>query len=179
DGAVGDKMIVAEKMAHDLHLPIVRLVDGTGGGGSVKTIEQKGYTLLPKVRVWPDVTRNLASVPVVALGLGSVAGLGAARVAASHYSVMVKETSQLFVAGPPVVERVGQTLGKNELGGSHIHTRNGAVDDEAQSEDEAFEKARQFLSYLPNSVHDLPERKENKDDPGRADPWLIEAVPRD
>jgi acetyl-CoA carboxylase carboxyltransferase component len=53
------------------------------------------------------------------------------------------------------------------------------VDDEAASEDEAFEKARRFLSYLPNSVHELSERKENKDDPARADPWLIEAVPRD
>jgi len=164
DGAVGDKMIIAEKMAHDLRVPIVRLVDGTGGGGSVKTIEQKGYTLLPKVRVWPDVTRNLATVPVVSLGLGSVAGLGAARVAASHYSVMVKETSQLFVAGPPVVERVGQTLGKNELGGSQIHTRNGVVDDEAASEPEAFERVRRFLSYLPSSVHGLPPRADaNRD----------------
>ena len=164
DGAVGDKMIVAEKMAHDLRIPIVRLVDGTGGGGSVKTIEQKGYTLLPKVRVWPDVTRNLATVPVVALGLGSVAGLGAARVAASHYSVMVKDTSQLFVAGPPVVERTGQMIGKNELGGSQIHTRNGVVDDEAASEVEAFQRTRRFLSYLPPSVFALPPRS----DSGRA-----------
>jgi acetyl-CoA carboxylase carboxyltransferase component len=166
DGAVGDKMIVAEKMAHDLRIPIVRLVDGTGGGGSVKTIEQKGYTLLPKVRVWPDVTNNLATVPVVALGLGSVAGLGSARVAASHYSVMVKDTSQLFVAGPPVVERTGQKIGKNELGGSQIHTRNGVVDDEAASELEAFERARRFLSYLPPSVYGLPPRAEaGRDNP--------------
>lgn len=158
DGAVGDKMIVAERMAHDLRVPIVRLVDGTGGGGSVKTIEQKGYTLLPKVRVWPDVTRCLATVPVVGLGLGSVAGLGAARLAASHYSVMVKDTSQVFVAGPPVVERIGQKIGKNDLGGSQIHTRNGVVDDEALSEPDAFERVRRFLSYLPSSVYELPPR---------------------
>jgi acetyl-CoA carboxylase carboxyltransferase component len=85
----------------------------------------------------------------------------------------------MFVAGPPVVEWTHGKFTKNELGGSHIHTRNGAVDDEAASEDEAFEKTRRFLSYLPNSVHELAERKQNKDDPGRADPWLIEAVPRD
>jgi acetyl-CoA carboxylase carboxyltransferase component len=166
DGAVGDKMIVAEKMAHDLRLPIVRLVDGTGGGGSVKTIEQKGHTLLPRVRVWPDVTRNLGTVPVIGLALGSVAGLGAARVAASHYSVMVKDTSQLFVAGPPVVERTGQKIGKNELGGSQIHTRNGVVDDEAVSELDAFERVRRFLSYLPPSVYQLPPRA----DGGRDNP---------
>jgi acetyl-CoA carboxylase carboxyltransferase component len=37
DGAVGNKMGWAEKVARDLRLPLVRLVDGTGGGGSVKT----------------------------------------------------------------------------------------------------------------------------------------------
>jgi acetyl-CoA carboxylase carboxyltransferase component len=37
-------------------------------------------------------TENLSRVPVVALGLGSVAGLGAARLAASHYSIMTKKT---------------------------------------------------------------------------------------
>ncbi|HET7527757.1 MAG TPA: carboxyl transferase domain-containing protein [Burkholderiaceae bacterium] len=177
DGAVGDKMLVAEQMAHDLRLPIVRLVDGTGGGGSVKTIEQKGYTLLPKVRVWPDVTRNLATVPVVALGLGSVAGLGAARVAASHYSVMVKETSQLFVAGPPVVERTGQKIGKNELGGSQIHTRNGVVDDEAASESDAFERVRRFLSYLPSSVYELPPRADANRDAAADQTKLRTAIP--
>ena len=45
----------------------------------------------------------------------------------------------MFVAGPPVVEWTHGKFEKNELGGSHIHTRNGAVDDEAASEDEAFE----------------------------------------
>jgi acetyl-CoA carboxylase carboxyltransferase component len=118
-------------------------------------------------------------VPVVALALGSTAGLGAARVAASHYSVMVKETSQMFVAGPPVVARTGETLTKNELGGSEIHTRNGAVDDEAATEEEAFERARKFLSYLPPSVYELPERVETDDDPDRSEDWLIDAIPRD
>ena len=160
DGAVGDKLIVAEQMAHDLRLPLIRLVDGTGGGGSVKNIEIKGHTLLPKLKAWPHIARNLATVPVVSLGLGSVAGMGAARVAASHYSVMVKDISQVFVAGPPVVERTGQKIGKNELGGSQIHTRNGVVDDEAATEAEAFARARRFLSYLPSSVHGLPPRSE-------------------
>ena len=45
---------------------------------------------------------------------------------------------------------------KNELGGSHVHVTNGAIDDEAESEDEAFALARRFLSYLPTSVDELP-----------------------
>src|SRR5690625_1854699 len=70
DGAVGDKIIVAEQMAYELRLPIVRLVEGTGGGGSVKNIENMGHALLPKMKIWPSVTQNLSSVPVVSLALG-------------------------------------------------------------------------------------------------------------
>ena len=95
DGAVKGKVLISEQMARDLQLPIVRLVDGTGGGGSVKNIEIEGHTLLPggDNRIWDYMVENLATVPVVALALGSTAGLGSARVAASHYSIMVKETS--------------------------------------------------------------------------------------
>lgn len=179
DGAVGDKLIHAEKMARDLRLPMIRLVDGTGGGGSVRNIEIKGHTLIPTMKVWEHVVENMSVVPVVSLALGSVAGMGAARVAASHYSVMVRETSQLFNEGPSVVARVGQNLTKNELGGSQIHTRNGVVDDEVATEQEAFERARRFLSYLPGSVHELPPRIEPADDPARRDEWLLSAIPRD
>ncbi|HRM48614.1 MAG TPA: carboxyl transferase domain-containing protein [Alicycliphilus sp.] len=179
DGAVGDKLIFAEKMAHDLRLPMVRLVDGTGGGGSVRNIETKGYTSVPTMKVWSQVVQNLSAVPVVSLALGSVAGMGAARVASSHYSVMVKGTAQLFNAGPPVVARIGQNVTKEELGGSQIHTRNGVVDDEVASEEEAFDRIRRFLSYLPSSVHELPARGEVRDDAARRDEWLLSAIPRD
>jgi len=179
DAGIREKMIHVEKMANSLRLPLIRLVDGTGGGGSVKTIEMEGRTYIPAVRGWEVVVDNLSTVPVVALALGSVAGLGAARVAASHYSVMVKETSQMFVAGPPVVARVDEQMDKNELGGSGIHTRNGAVDDEVGSEEEAFERARKFLSYLPKSSFDVAERETPSDDPNRCEDWLIDAIPRE
>ena len=122
----------------------------------------------------------MGTVPVVALGLGSVAGLGAARLVTSHYSVMVEGISHMFIAGPPVVARAGQTVTKDELGGSDIHARAGAVDDVVASEAEAFARARRFLSYLPPSVYELPRRApRRRDDPARRDPWLIEAVPHD
>ena len=49
DAAIWQKMVYAERMAHDLRLPLVRLVDGTGGGGSVKTLETMGFTYVPFV----------------------------------------------------------------------------------------------------------------------------------
>ncbi len=179
DAAIWEKQVMAEQMACELRLPLIRLVDGTGGGGSVKSLETSGRTYVPANPGWEWVVQNLATVPVVALALGPVAGLGAARVVSSHYSLMVKELAQLFIAGPPVVARLGEHLTKEELGGSAIHTRNGAVDDEVQSEAEAFARTRQFLSYLPSSVYELPARGPAADPSERREPWLIEAVPRD
>jgi len=179
DASIFRKQVLAEQLANELRIPIVRLVDGTGGGGSVKSLDTMGRTYVPFNPGWEWVVDNLATVPVVALALGSVAGLGAARVVSSHYSVMVRGTSQMFVAGPPVVARLGEVVDKEELGGSEIHATTGAVDDEVDSEDEAFVAARRFLSYLPSSVDELPPRAEPTDDPERRERWLIEAIPHD
>ena len=156
DASIFAKQVHAERMAHDLRLPLVRLVDGTGGGGSVKSLDTMGRTYVPYNPGWEWVVDNLGTVPVVALALGPVAGLGAARVVTSHYSVMVHGSAQVFVAGPPVVARLGETVDKEGLGGSHIHARNGVVDDAVDDEEEAFTRTRRFLSYLPSSVHELP-----------------------
>src|SRR5207249_677615 len=126
--------------------------DGSGGGGSVRSLETMGRTYVPRNPGWEWVVANMGTVPVVSLALGSVAGLGAARVVTSHLAVMVKGTAQVFVAGPPVVARLGEQVDKEALGGSHIHARNGVVDLEVECEDDAFAAARLFLSYLPSSA---------------------------
>lgn len=179
DAAIHQKQIDAEHMAFELRLPMIRLIEGTGGGGSVKSLEMEGYTYVPANPGWNWVVANMATVPVIALAMGPVAGLGAARAVSSHYSVMIKEQSQLFVAGPPVVAGVGEQVDKEGLGGSSIHTRNGAIDDEVADEAEAFDRARRFLSYMPNSTFDLPARTACDDDPARREESLIAAVPRD
>jgi acetyl-CoA carboxylase carboxyltransferase component len=182
DAAIREKPLMAEMMAAEFRLPIIRIIEGSGGGGSVKTIETTGRANLPggvgTAMGFHYTGANLAAVPVVALGLGSVAGLGAARLAASHYSVMTK-SSAMFVAGPPVVARIGQDLGKQELGGPEIQTKSGAVDEAVETEEEAFACARKFLSYLPSSVHGLPPKIASEDDPRRRDESLMDAIPRD
>ncbi len=181
DASISAKPLMAEEMAHELRLPIIRVIEGSGGGGSVKTIETRGAANLPGgiggTRSYWYTLANMARVPVVGLGLGSVAGLGAARLAASHYSVMTKN-SAMFVAGPPVVARLGQSLDKKELGGSDIQTRAGGVDHAVETEEEAFACARRFLSYLPSSVYGLPPTVDCHDDPERAEELLLKAVPR-
>jgi len=179
DGGSTDKFIFAETYASRWQIPLIRLVDGTGGGGSVKHLETAGYTFLPDVPQFSEMAEALGQVPVVALGLGSVAGMGAARVCASHYCVMVQGSAQLFAAGPPVVARAGQTLTKEELGGANIHVANGTVDDAVATEAQAFAQARQFLSYLPSSVTQLPPRGDTSDPADRADETLLSVIPRD
>ncbi|MHB8572978.1 MAG: acyl-CoA carboxylase subunit beta [Candidatus Dormibacteria bacterium] len=179
DAAIWQKQVMAEQMACELGLPVVRLVDGTGGGGSVKSLETMGRTYVPFNPGFEWVVRNLDTVPVVGLALGPVAGLGAARVVASHHSVMVRGLSQLFVAGPPLVARLGEHVDKEGLGGSHIHARNGVVDDEVESEDDAILRARRFLSFLPPRAGARPPRVDTGDDPERREEWLLRAVPRD
>ncbi len=181
DAAIGNKMGHGEKLARGLRIPMVRLVDGTGGGGSVKTIEQIGRTYVPANPAWDTITAMLGEVPVVGACLGPVAGLGAVRVVTSHFSVMVRGTSQLFVAGPPVVERgVGEKVSKEQLGGYEIHTRgSGAVDNEAATEDEALDMVRRFLSYLPSNAWQMPPRCETGDDPERREEELLSIIPRD
>src|SRR2546421_1499921 len=179
DATIKGKHNMCERMAHDLRLPLIRLVEGSGGGGPVKPMETTGRANVPAVDGWEWVVANMGTIPRVALGLGSVAGLGAAHLAAAHYSIMIKEKSALFVAGPPVVERLGQKLTKNELGGWEIQLKAGAVDDAVDTEDEAFARARRFLSYLPSSVDELPARGPRTDEPERREPWLFEAIPHD
>src|SRR5690606_38583317 len=183
DATIKAKPLMAEQMANELRLPLIRVIEGSGGGGSVKTIETRGRANLPggvgQATGFHLLANNMSTVPVVALGLGSVAGLGAARLAASHYSVMTKETSAMFVAGPPVVAHTGQKLDKQELGGWQIQTRAGGGDHAVDTEEEAFEAARRFLSYLPSSTFEVAPRGETTDDPNRREEFLFDIIPRD
>ena len=180
DASIPGKRLQAEGLANELRLPHIRLIDGMGGGGSVKTIEMAGRTYIPRVGGWETIVGHLGVAPSVSLALGSVAGIGAARVATAHYSVIVKDTAQMMIAGPALVDWASLgDVSKEELGASKIHTRNGAIDDEANSEEEAFAMARSFLSYLPSSVDEIPERIECDDPTSRAEESLLNVIPKD
>jgi len=178
DATVSEKWIYAENYALEHRLPLVRLVESAGG--SVKLVEQMGGTKIPGYPNWLMATQ-LGIIPVIAIAMGPCAGLGAVKAACAHFSIMVKGTSQVMAGGPPVVERagMGDELHKDALGGSHIHTRSGVIDNEAESEEHAFELARTFLSYVPDSVYELPTRLTPTDDPGRREEALLSIIPRD
>jgi acetyl-CoA carboxylase carboxyltransferase component len=179
DASIAGKMLMAEQMANEYGMPIVRMIDGTGGGGSVKSLETNPRTYIPTTPAWEWLVANMQRAPVVSLALGPCAGLGAGRVAASHFSVMVKGLSQVFVAGPPVAKAIGEDVDKEGLGGWETNGRNGVVDNVVNSEHEAFAAARRFLSYMPLNSSEAPPVIKATDDPNRREDFLIDIVPKD
>ena len=53
------------------------------------------------------------------------------------------------------------------------------MDNEVETEDEAFAQIRRFLSYLPSNVWQIPRRSELRDDPHRREEELLSIIPRD
>ncbi|KAL4737863.1 carboxyl transferase [Aspergillus similis] len=153
DGASAGKTIYLEKLAVALKLPVVKLVDGSSGGGSVTTIRKEGWSYLPYVPMFHHVIQQLNDgIPNVGAVLGPAIGLGAARVTSCHFSVMAADVGALFNAGPEVVKGATfeEGLGFQDLGGPMIHCTNGTIDNMAANEAECFEQLRTVLSYFPN-----------------------------
>ena len=207
DGAIGQKAGHLDRLSIDFRCPSIRLLDGSSGGGSVaamvpkqhkagesKAQESSGSITAGRPRVSGEggsflpphlgssmYVEQLAQVPVVNMLLGSVVGIGAAKAVLGHFAVMVRDIAQLFVAGPPVVSHaMGYDISKEELGGWHIHCRNGSVDNLAETEEEATAMTRRFLSYLPSSVYEAPPvLKPDPNDPAdRRDEELFTLIPR-
>ena len=207
DGAIGAKSLYLDRLSIELGAPSVRLLDGSSGGGSVASMvpEQRkdgesaakessgaitagrprvaggGGSFLPGHLGSTEYTEQLATVPVVNMLLGSVVGIGAAKAVLGHFSVMVRDIAQLFVAGPPVVSHaMGYDITKEDLGGWHIHCRNGSVDNLADTEEEAAAMTKRFLSYLPSSVFEAPPvlAPDPSDPPDRRSNELFDLIPR-
>ena len=177
EGTIADKWIYIERLAHQLRMPLVRLVDSAGG--SVKLLMQIGGTKIPEYTTWP-AQPLLDTVPVVGVALGACAGQGAIKVLSSHFSVLVREQAQVMAAGPHVVRQAyGVEVDKNALGGHQAQRKSALVHNEAEDEADALAQVRRFLSYLPRSVHELAPVTACDDDPNRADDWLKDAIPRD
>jgi acetyl-CoA carboxylase carboxyltransferase component len=177
EATIADKWIYIERLAHQLQMPLVRLVDSAGG--SVKLLMQMGGTKIPEYPSWP-ANALLKTVPVVGVALGACAGQGAIKVLSSHFSVMVRDQAQVMAAGPHVVRQAyGQDVDKNDLGGHLVHRKSALVHNEAIDESDALVQVRRFLSYLPRSVYHPAPVEPATDDPNRADDWLKDAIPRD
>lgn len=168
-----------EDLAASYRIPLVNLIDGAGG--SVTSINKRGHAIFPGVHGFERSVELLGKVPVVSAVLGTAAGGPAGRAILSHWSVMVDGTSQVFAAGPPVVERsLGQKITKEDLGGPEIAVDlAGTIDNRVESEDLCFAEVRRFLSYMPSNVWEQPPSLAATDPVDRCDDELLRIVPKD
>jgi methylmalonyl-CoA decarboxylase subunit alpha len=137
--------------------------------------------VFPGVHGFERSVELLGEVPVVSAVLGTAAGGPAGRAILSHWSVMVKGTSQIFAAGPPVVERsLGEKVDKEGLGGAHVAVDvAGTVDNVVADEAACFAAIKRFLSYMPQNVWQLPPAVSCEDSADRRDEGLLAIVPRE
>ncbi len=166
-----------EDLAHGYRIPLINLIDGAGG--SVTSAKRRGHTIFPGVDSFDRSIDLMGEVPVVSAVLGSAAGGPAGRAMLSHFSVMVRDSSQIFAAGPAVVQRsLGQAISKEDLGGPQVAVdKAGAIDNVADSEEECFDLIRRFLGYMPQNVWELPPVADCDDPVDRREEKLLSIVP--
>jgi acetyl-CoA carboxylase carboxyltransferase component len=169
-----------EDLAKLYRIPLVNLIDGVGG--SVTSLERRGHSTFPGSGQdgFERSVELLGLVPVVSAVMGTAAGGPSGRAILAHWSVMVRGTSQIFAAGPPVVERAfGTKVHKDELGGAKMAVDTaGTIDNAADSEDECLAMIRRFLSYMPANVWELPPVGATTDPVDRCEDALAAIIPR-
>ena len=177
------KSVMAEELAVRLRLPLVRLLEGGGGSVAPRSAGGAAPIVVDSANAPPrflSFAQAMAQAPVVSAALGAVAGLPAARLVASHLSLMARETAQVLIAGPALVERArGIRATKEELGGARVHLRSGVVDNAADDERGVFALARRFLSYLPTNIWESAPVAPCDDPADRAEEELLSLVPRE
>ena len=119
-------------------------------------------------------------IPQISVIMGPSAGGAVYSPAITDFVIMVEKTSQMFITGPKVIETVtGEQISSEDLGGAHIHNaKSGNAHMKAKSEEEALDKVRELLTYLPENNEEKPpfNKVEEADD---MRPDLTDIVPYD
>ena len=158
DAAIWQKMVYAERLAHDLRLPLVRLVDGTGGGGSRQVARADGLhvrAVHPRHGAGDREPRARAGGRGGARA-GGRAGRGAGGRLALQRDRARDRRSCSWPGRRSWPPRWASRPTRRRSAARGMQTRAGAVDNEAADEDDALDQLKRFLSYLPPSAWELP-----------------------
>ncbi|MBU2549353.1 MAG: methylmalonyl-CoA carboxyltransferase [Proteobacteria bacterium] len=141
------------EIALERKFPFIWLLDGVGA-----RVEEtlRGYWV--QGDFFLTISRLSGQVPQIGVVVGPCAGGPALMAPLFDFVVMVEGISMLAAGGPPVVEAaIGEKIGKEELGGSKVHCYlTGVADNEAPSEQAAFDMVRRYLSYFPQNSWERP-----------------------
>ena len=87
DGHLMAKTLHTEKLSISMKIPMIKLTDGSSGGGSISTIATTGFSYVPPMSGFDVVTKQLnMGIPNLGAVLGPAIGLGAARVVSCHFT---------------------------------------------------------------------------------------------
>ena len=154
--------------------PVVGLNDSGGARIQEGVASLAGYADI-------FLRNTLASgvVPQISAVLGPCAGGAVYSPAITDFTVMVKNTSYMFVTGPDVIRTVThEEVTKEELGGSMTHNAvSGVAHFIARDDPECLSLIRELLSFLPSNNLEDPPRRATTDPVDRADAALDRIVP--
>ncbi|WP_174613745.1 acyl-CoA carboxylase subunit beta [Virgibacillus ihumii] len=100
-------------------------------------------------------------IPQISVIMGPSAGGAVYSPAITDFVIMVEKTSQMFITGPKVIETVtGESISSEELGGAEVHNaKSGNAHIKAESEEDALDKVKGLISYLPANNQKKPALK--------------------
>ncbi|MEU6275192.1 acyl-CoA carboxylase subunit beta [Streptomyces populi] len=154
--------------------PLVSLNDGAGAR------IQEGVTALSGYGgIFRRNARASGVIPQISVMLGPCAGGAAYSPALTDFVFMVRETSQMFITGPDVVETVtGEKVSLGALGGADVHAETSGVAHFAYDDERTcLEEVRYLLSLLPQNNRETPLAALPGDPPDRSCDTLLDLVP--
>ena len=118
-------------------------------------------------------------IPQISAIMGPCAGGAVYSPALTDFTLMVKNTSYMFLTGPAVVKSVtGEEVSQEELGGASVHaSKSGVAHFAAENEQEAIATIRELLSFLPQNNLETAPTVETSDPVNRADDTLNAIIP--
>ncbi|MDT0377723.1 acyl-CoA carboxylase subunit beta [Streptomyces sp. DSM 42041] len=177
-GALGEahaaKIHKIMDMAIAAGAPLVSLNDGAGA-----RIQEGVSALAGYGGIFQRNTRASGVIPQISVMLGPCAGGAAYSPALTDFVFMVRETSQMFITGPDVVQAVtGAQVSQNGLGGADVHAATSGVCHFAYDDEQTcLEEVRYLLSLLPQNNRELPPSADCEDPADRRSEALLELVP--
>ena len=170
----GKKICKAVDIARKMNVPVV----GMNDSGGARVTEEMG-ALSEYGQLFFRHSRASGVIPQIALIMGPVAGGQAYSPGLMDFVIMVRKTSYMFIAGPPLVEAVVFKKTTNEeLGGSDVHGAISGVSDMTTEDDnDCIDKTKLLLSFLPDNWTQKPPRREPTDDPCRKSERLMKIIP--
>jgi propionyl-CoA carboxylase beta chain len=168
------KIVKVMDLAMKLGSPIVGLNDSGGARIQEGVLSLGGYADI-------FLRNTLASgvIPQISAIMGPCAGGAVYSPAITDFTVMVRNSSYMFVTGPDVIRTVThEEVTKEELGGAMTHNATSGVAHFAAADDrECIALIRDLLSFLPSNNLDDPPPGPQTDALDREDERLDSLVP--